>query len=140
MEAEGLLETDTLGVTDGLRDGLKLPESETETLGDLDTEIEAERLGDLDTLTEGDGEADKLADKLAESDPSDGISLQLALVEVPVLKYTFLLSLSRSLNIAPLRKPLYPSGTLFPSASKIRSEVLAAVFVNDVAYRKTRFV
>lgn len=52
------------------------------------------------------------------------MGVHTATVEVPVLMNTFIPVLLSFLKIAPCLKPSYPSGTVFPSASRIRSVVL----------------
>ena len=130
-----------LGVTEALTDGDSDPDRDTLTDGDRDTDVlgvelgvaltlrlglsdpesETLRLGDRDTLTLGESEAE-----------SDGLGLsdadiicpptcdQTAAVLVPVFRYKLLPDLSKSLKKAPCLNPAYPSGSVFPSASKIR--------------------
>lgn len=139
----GLTEADTdtlgereilkLGVTLGLNDGDALGVIETLTLADDDGDNEIDKLGDRDTDTLGDKLGLIDGDKEGEEEPPVGINCQAAVVLSPVFTYTFRPVASKSRKMAPLRKPAYPSGTVFPSASKIKSVALDRVLLKEVA-------
>lgn len=107
-----MVEADILFERLGEGDMLTLPESDADMLGLRDGDF------DMLTLPESDAESDALG--LSDADMICPPTCdQTAASLVPVFRYKLFPALSKSLKKAPCLNPEYPSGSEFPSASKI---------------------